>query len=533
VTATPPPRWETGPRSHSFARLLHAEWTKLRTVRGWVLGLAAAALVTVLVGLLTTGSNGRACSEGPHEGAPNGGEGACSAPRGPGGQPVSDSFYFVRQPLDGDGSITVRITSLTGRLPSDGAPEHGQGPADLRSGLVPWAKAGVLIKESAEQGTSYAALMVTGDHGVRLQHDFTHDAAGAPARVSADSPRWLRLTRAGDTVTGEDSIDGTSWSRVGVVRLADLPSTAQIGLFATSPPANDVDQQLFGLDATGEPSQATAVFDRLDLEGTRPEGTWHGEQVGGDPVLASLGGFDELDGIVTVSGSGDIAPAVGGQALGASRAIEQSLVGTFAGLIAVIVVGTMFVTDEYRRSLIRTTMVANPRRGQALAAKAVVLGTITFVVGLAAASAAVTLGQRIARANGQELIPVDAVTELRVVVGTAALLAVVAVLALAVGSVLRRSAGAVSALLAATVLPYILATASVLPEGPSEWLLRLTPAAAFSIQQTLVRYPQVDNLYAPVNGYFPLGPWAGLAVLCAYTAIALVVATTLLHRRDA
>lgn len=533
MITTPPQRGEMVARRYGFVRLLHAEWTKLRTVRGWVVGLAAAALVTVVVGLLTAGSNGRVCDAGSREGGPRDAEAACSAPRGPGGESVSDGFYFVHQPLDGDGSITVRISSLTGRVPSSRTPERGQGPADLRPGLLPWAKAGVLIKASIEQGASYAALMVTGDHGVRLQHDFTHDTAGPPGPVSTDSRRWLRLTRSGDTVTGEASTDRTNWSRVDAIRLPNLPSTVQVGLFVTSPPANDVDQQLFRLEATGQPSQATAVFDHLDLEGTRPEGTWNGEQVGDDPVLASLGDHHELDGTFTISGSGDIAPAVGGQALGSSRAIEQSLVGTFAGLIAVIVVATMFVTAEHQRGLIRTTLLVSPGRGQALAAKAVVISMVTFIVGLAAASIAVTLGQHIARANGQELNPVDALTELRVVVGTAALLAVAAVLALAVGSIVRRSAGAVGALLAAIVLPYILSTASVLPQGPSEWLLRLTPAAAFSIQQTLVQYPQVDTLYAPVNGYFPLAPWVGLAVLCGYTAIALVIATTLLHQRDA
>jgi len=66
-----------------------------------------------------------------------------------------------------------------------------------------------------------------------------------------------------------------------------------------------------------------------------------------------------------------------------------------------------------------------------------------------------------------------------------ALLAVAAVLALAVGTILRRSAGAVTIVIAVIVLPYILASASVLPAGPSEWLLRLTPAAGFAIQQSL------------------------------------------------
>ena len=75
------------------------------------------------------------------------------------------------------------------------------------------------------------------------------------------------------------------------------------------------------------------------------------------------------------------------------------------------------------------------------------------------------------------------------IVGTAALLAVAAVLALAVGTMLRRSAGAVTAVIVAIVLPYILATASVLPAGAAQWLLRLTPAAAFAIQQSLPAVP--------------------------------------------
>ena len=54
-------------------------------------------------------------------------------------------------------------------------------------------------------------------------------------------------------------------------------------------------------------------------------------------------------------------------------------VGTFAGLIVVIVVGAMFITAEYRRGLIRTTFAASPARGRVLAAKAVVTGLVTFV----------------------------------------------------------------------------------------------------------------------------------------------------------
>ena len=79
-------------------------------------------------------------------------------------------------------------------------------------------------------------MMVTGGHGVRMQYDYTGDAPGLAGAVSAASPRWLRLTRSGDTFTGYDSADGTHWTKVGVVTLTGLPSTVQGGLFATSPP---------------------------------------------------------------------------------------------------------------------------------------------------------------------------------------------------------------------------------------------------------------------------------------------------------
>ena len=64
-------------------------------------------------------------------------------------------------------------------------------------------------------------------------------------------------------------------------------------------------------------------------------------------------------------------------------------------------------------------------------------------------------------------------------------------------------------------------------------LLRLTPAAAFAIQQAAPQYPQVNATYLPFFGYFPLPPWAGMGVLCAWTAAALGLAAFLLYRRDA
>jgi ABC-type transport system involved in multi-copper enzyme maturation permease subunit len=518
-----------------FAPLLRAEWTKFRTVRGWVIGMIVAVLVMIGLGLFAAGASGSSCqsASGPSSGSGQASQ-ACGTtlyPVGLGGEPVTDNFYFVRQPLAGNGSITVRITSLTGLLPPPNPPASG--PIDTRPGLVPWAKAGLIISGGTTPGSAYAAIMVTADHGVRLQDDYTSDTAGLPGAVSAASPRWLRLMRSGDTITGYDSADGTHWTQVGTVRLAGLPSTVQAGMFAASPAWQQITQN-FGGGENGmiAPSQDTAVFDQLSRSGTWPAGAWTGDLIDADGG-SGIGGYHQAGGRFTVTGSGDIAPVVPGQPGAAGTTVTQHLIGTFAGLIAVIVVATMFITAEYRRGLIRVTLTASPRRGRVLAAKAIVIGSVAFVAGLVAAAAAVIFGAALAQARNSYVYPVPWPTELRMIVGTAALIAVAAVLAVALGTVLRRSAAAVTLVIVVIVLPYILGAASVLPVGAADWLLRITPAAAFAVQQASPRYQQITAIYSPNTGFFPLAPWAGFAVLCGYAALALGLAVVLLRRRDA
>jgi ABC-type transport system involved in multi-copper enzyme maturation permease subunit len=527
-TVTPyRPGQQTG--RDGFAQLLRAEWTKFRTVRGWLIGLLVALLVMLGLGLFGAGGSSSSCQS--TSGGPTRSDQGCSTvnpPVGPGGEAVSDSFYLVRQPLSGNGSITVRVTSLTGLIPSGNGPVLGNQP-----GLVPWAKAGIIIKASTQPGSAYAAMMVTADHGVRMQDNFTGDTAGQPGAVTASDPRWLRLTRSGDTITGYDSADGTHWTQVGTVQLAGLPPTVQAGLFAASPAYQDISQGLGGGEnGTIAPSQDTGVFDHVSRSGTWPAGTWTGDYIGA-AYGSGIGGYHQAGGRFTVTGSGDIAPAVPGQAGGEDLTVTVFLVGTFAGLIAVIVVATMFITAEYRRGLIRVTLTASPRRGRVLAAKAIVIGSVAFVTGLVAAAAAVIFGTQLARGRVY-VFPVSGLTEVRMVLGTAALVAVAAVLALAVGTMLRRSAAAVTVVIVAIVLPYLLGVVSVLPAGVADWVLRITPAAAFAVQQAVPQYPQVTALYSPSarGGYFPLAPWAGFAVLCGWAAIAVAVALVLLRRRD-
>jgi ABC-type transport system involved in multi-copper enzyme maturation permease subunit len=491
-----------------FLQLLHAEWTKFRTVRGWVTGMVAAALMVVLVALLAGISSDQ--------------KGAPPVPIGPGGEPVTDSFYFVHQPLTGNGSITVSVSALKSSIP--------MGPGDLRPGTVPWAKAGLIIKDSTRQGSPYAAIMVTGNHGVRMQHNYVNDTAGLPGPVSAESPRRLRLDRSGDTITGYASAYGTRWTEIGTAQVSGLGSTVQVGLFVASPPS------VGGGGTAG--SVSTAVFGDLRTQEGWAGDNWTGGQVGAEsPSFAGYpgnasGSFTESDARFTVTGAGDIAPAVR-DSLPTGGHLRDILAGTFAALIAVIVVGALFITEEYRNKMIHLTLAASPRRSRVLVAKAIVLWVVTFVAGSVGAILATPLGERLARGNGVYLFPTSSSTELRVALGTAALLATASVLALSVGAVFRHSAGAVTTVIVAIVLPYILIAIPFVPASVSKAVATVTPGAAFAVQQTLVPYDQVASNYTPYYGYYPLSPWAGFAVLAGYAVASLAVAAVLLNRRDA
>jgi ABC-type transport system involved in multi-copper enzyme maturation permease subunit len=529
-----------------FGSLLRAEWIKFRSVRGWVIGMIVAALLTIFFGVFIASNSGVGCGESG--GVTKTGR-AClpPIPYGPGGEVVTDSFSFVRQPLTGNGTLTARVVSLTGEHPN-----LSNGPAPVSGGMVPglsaWGKAGIIIKQSTRQGSAYAAMMVTGGNGVRMQYNFTGDLAGMPGNVSAAHPRWLRLTRAGDTITGYDSADGHQWTKVGTVQLTGLRSTVQVGMFATSPDYF-VTRNSFGGDSNAfGAAQATGVLDHVSLTGTG-SGRWTGTTVGGGgPVERPAPGggpgpggglspapYSRTGGTFTVTGSGDIAPVTpgpGGNGL-PTVTIGQTLVGAFLGLIAIVVVAAMFFSTEYRRGLIRTTLAATPRRGAVLAAKAVVIGAVAFVAGLVAATVSIAFGVSKLENQGNVLLPASVPTEVRVIIGTAAMLALAAVLAVSLGAILRRSAVAITLAILIVFMPFLLAVLNAVPAGVGDWLLRVTPAAGVAIEQSIPRYSQVYTVTSPVQAYDPLSPYAGFAVLCLWTAVALAVALITLRRRDA
>jgi ABC-type transport system involved in multi-copper enzyme maturation permease subunit len=535
-TNTPPPP-TMQPRCQGFGPPLRAEWTKFRTVRGWLIGVLVAALLSVLFTFLVANGNHEGSCTGPPppSAGPNSPGSHCRAghpfvPTGPNGQPVADSYQFVEQPLTGNITLTARVSALTGVIstnPSDVAPSLTR----TRPELTAWAKAGILLTPSTRQGSPYAAIMATGSHGIRWQYNYTHDSAGLPGSISDTSPHWLRLTRSGDTLTGYDSPNGTTWTQIGTAHLAGLPATVTVGLFVTSPVS-------FQDSNSGSPTQATAAFDHVSIQNpgrASAANAWHGQSIGSGsasfyPTLAS-GSYHIAGSAFVLDGSGDIAPGVGEGLLGGNTAASTLPVGLIAALLAMIVVATTYITTEYRRGLIRTTLAATPRRHRVLVAKAVVIGVVAFVTIAISAAVAIPLAEHILNTNGNYVVPTSTPTEVRIIAGAAALVAVTAVAVLALGTILRKSAGAVAAGSVVFILPYILG--QFLSSSAQEWLFRLTPAAGFAVLGALPRSAQVTYPYTFENGYYPLAPWAGLAVLCAWAALALGVAAIALRRRDA
>jgi hypothetical protein len=491
--------------------MIRAEWIKFRTLPGRVASIAGAMLVIVLLGWLA--------AAGAHEDCM--GRRCPAPPTGPGGEAVQDRFSFAHRPLTGDGEITAHLGSMTGVITYP-PPNHDQ----IVAGLVPWAKAGIMVKAGIKPGDAYAAVLLTGHEGVRMQTDFTGDVA-APGLSGAV---WLRLKRTGDRITGYASADGTSWREISTVRLPGLPRTAQIGMFVTSPA--DVTEQASphgGHNVQARFTQATAAFDRVT-----PGGPWQVDLVGDDGLRTDLEkqhppGATESAGTLTVTGSGDIAP------LGTDGGgpIERSLTGMFAALIVVVVVGVRYATAEQRHGLLRTTFLASPRRERVVAAKGLVLGGVTFAAGTVAAAVTLPLAGWLLHAHGVNMLPVSGWTTLRVVLGTGALLSVAGLIAYGIGTVTRRGLTAVVLAVVLLVVPKLLATTSVLPSGAASWLLRVTPDAGFALQQSVPAYPQVATPYGVIDGYYPLPAWGGLLVLLAWAGAALALAVVRTLRSDA
>ncbi len=139
--------------------------------------------------------------------------------------------------------------------------------------------------------------------------------------------------------------------------------------------------------------------------------------------------------------------------------------------------------------------------------------------------------RHILAANGIYLFPQSGLVEARVIIGTGLLLGLAAALVVALGMILRSGTLAVAAGIALLIVPGVIVT--LLPADSESWLMRFTPTAAFAIQAAQPRSNLVTDAYTILNGYFPVSPWVGLAVLAAYTLATLGAAMWLLRNHQA
>lgn len=199
-----------------------------------------------------------------------------------------------------------------------------------------------------------------------------------------------------------------------------------------------------------------------------------------------------------------------------------SLSGFFLAQLAVGVLGVLAITSEYHAGSIRATLAATPQRLLVLGAKAVVLAAGIAVVGTASAVAAFLVGQAILASKGLEAHLGDPGVA-RSVVGAGIYLAVLGLLALGTGTIVRSTVGAT-----AVVAGLVFVLPGIVGALPAAWERAITPYLPSDAGQALIGRTK----FAP-QGLHLLPPWIGLAVVCAYAAAALAAGAVLLSRRDA
>ena len=186
-------------------------------------------------------------------------------------------------------------------------------------------------------------------------------------------------------------------------------------------------------------------------------------------------------------------------------------------VLSVAVLGVLAFSTEYGTGLIRTTFAAMPRRRAVLAAKAGVLGLVTMAAGELVAFVSFFLVQAIL--SGHHLgVSLSAPGVPGAVLAEGLLLFVVAMLGLAVGAIVRHTAGGIAAVVGVIIVPGILAVL------PAPWGNRLGRFTLVDAAHQVTALHPAANLFAPA---------LSLVVLLAWPALALLAAALMITRRDA
>jgi ABC-2 type transport system permease protein len=195
-----------------------------------------------------------------------------------------------------------------------------------------------------------------------------------------------------------------------------------------------------------------------------------------------------------------------------------SLSGVQLAQIAVGALGVLLVTSEYATGLVRTTFAAVPRRLPALWGKAVMLAAAITVVSLPAAFAAFGGGQSILSRRHLS-VPLGHPGVARAVIGCALYLAVIGLLGLGLGALIRNAAGGIAVLFG--LLYGLPLTAGFLPGSIAADVTKYLPTSAGQAVTAVQPDPTM------------LQPWTGFGVLCTYAAVLLAISAARMRRGDA
>jgi ABC-type transport system involved in multi-copper enzyme maturation permease subunit len=196
-----------------------------------------------------------------------------------------------------------------------------------------------------------------------------------------------------------------------------------------------------------------------------------------------------------------------------------SLFGMLLAQIAAATLGVLTISAEYTTGMIRTTLTAAPNRLTVLTAKAVVFAGLMFVIGLVASLLAYAVGGALL-SGGQDPTNGELVKAL---IGGPLYLAVLGLLGLGLGVLLRHSAGAIAAVLGIILLPVIIGPIilNTVSEGIGEGIVQYSPMNALTL---LVLEDGGDDAL--------ITAWPSLILVACYALVALVAGAWRLKSRD-
>jgi ABC-2 type transport system permease protein len=206
---------------------------------------------------------------------------------------------------------------------------------------------------------------------------------------------------------------------------------------------------------------------------------------------------------------------------------KVSLLGIYLSQAGVAILAVLVISGEYSTGMIRVTLAAMPRRASVLAAKAAAVTGVVLVAGALAVAVAVLAGRLILPSyaltpgHGHPPLSLADGTVLRAAAGSVLYLALIGLLSLGIGTAVRDAAAAMGVVLGLLYLIPIIASTVT----NASWHRHLEQFAPMTAGLTIQDTTGLRGL--------PLSPWAGLSVLAAWAAGALLLGGLLLRLRDA